>query len=48
MRGIKIAFVGICMGLLGITMQPNAHPIAVGCAFVGVVIAVIGCFLKDK
>ena len=48
MKGIKLAFVGVCVGLLGITMRPNAEPIAVACAFAGVVIAVVGCFVKDK
>ena len=48
MRGIKVAFVGVCLGLLGITMQPNAHPISVVCALVGVVVAIVGCFVKDK
>ena len=48
MKGIKVAFVGVCLGLLGITMQPNAEPIAVVCALVGVVVAIIGCFVKDK
>ena len=45
-KGITISYV--CVGLLGITMQPNAEPIAVACAFAGVVIAVVGCFVKDK
>lgn len=48
MKGIKVAFVGVCVGLLGITMQTNAHPISVVCALVGVVIAIIGCFVKDN
>jgi len=48
MKGIKVAFVGVCVGLLGITMQPNAHPISVVCALVGVIIAIIGCFVKEK
>ena len=48
MKGIKVAFVGVCLGLLGITMQPNAHPISVVCAIVGVVVAIVGCFVKDK
>lgn len=48
MKGLKIACIGICLGLLGIAMQPDASPIAVGCALVGVVVAVVGCFVKDK
>lgn len=48
MKGIKVAFVGVCVCLLGITMQANPEPIAVVCTFVGVVISVIGCFVKDK
>ena len=49
MKGIKVALVGICVGLLGISMINNATPpSAVICAFVGVVIAIIGCFVKEK
>ncbi len=48
MKGIKIALAGVCLGLLGIAMQPDAAPIAVCCALGGVVIAIIGCFVKDK
>lgn len=47
MKGIRIALVGVCLGLLGIAMQPNANPIAVGFALMGVVVAIIGCFAKD-
>ena len=48
MKGIKLAFVGVCLGLLGIAMQPDVSPIAVGCAFIGVVISIVGCFIKEK
>ena len=48
MKGIKLALVGVCVGLLGITMQPNAEPLSVLCALAGVIIAAIGCFAKDK
>ncbi|MBQ9148329.1 MAG: hypothetical protein IJX69_02055 [Oscillospiraceae bacterium] len=48
MKGIKLSFVGICVGLLGITMVTNAEPLSVICALAGVAISVIGCFVKDK
>ena len=48
MISLKLAAVGVCLGLLGIAMHPDASPVAVGCAFLGVVIATVGCFLKDK
>lgn len=48
MKGIKIVLVGVCLGLLGLAMQPNANPISVGCALAGVAVAIIGCFVKDK
>ena len=47
-KGIKLAFVGVCLGLLGITMQPDASLISVVCALIGVAVAVVGCFVKDK
>ena len=48
MKGIKIAIVGVSLGLLGIVMRPDASPIAVGCAILGVAVAIIGCFVKEK
>ncbi len=48
MKSIKLAAVGVCLGLLGIAMHPDASPIAVACALMGVVIATVGCFVKDK
>ena len=48
MKGVKLAFVGVCLGLLGITMQPDASLISVVCALIGVAVAVVGCFVKDK
>ena len=48
MKGMKIAIVGICLGLLGVAMQPDANLISVGCAFAGVLVAIIGCYLKDE
>ena len=48
MKGIRMALVGVCLGLLGIVMQPNVSPIAVGCALAGVAVSIIGCFVKEK
>lgn len=48
MKGVKLALVGVCLGLLGIAMQPDASPIAVYCALAGVIVSVVGCFLRDK
>lgn len=47
MNGIKIGIVGVCLGLLGITFSTN-NLLAYGCAAIGLVVAVIGCFIKDK
>ena len=48
MKGIKLALVGVCLCLLGITMQHNANPVVVAPALVGVTLAVVGCFIKEK
>lgn len=48
MKGLKLSFVGVCLGLLGIAMHNDAHPLAVGCAFIGVAVAIVGCFVKDQ
>ena len=47
MKGIKIGMLGICLGLLGISFTTN-NIIAISCTFVGVILAVIGLFIKDK
>lgn len=48
MKGIKLVFVGVCFGLLGIAMRPDVTPIAAGCALVGVIVAIVGYFVKDN
>ena len=47
MKGIKIGIVGVCLGLLGLAFSTN-NVLAYGCATFGLVIAIIGCFIKDK
>ena len=47
MKGIKIGIVGVCLGLLGIAFSTN-NDLSTGCATIGLVISIIGCFIKDK
>lgn len=47
MKGIKIGIVGVCLGLLGIAFSTN-NVLAIGCAAIGLVVSVIGCFIQDK
>ena len=47
MKGIKIGIVGVCLGLLGIAFSSN-NVLAYGCATIGLIVAIIGCFVKDK
>ena len=47
MKGIKIGIVGVCLCLLGVAFSTN-NVLAYGCATIGLVVAIIGCFTKDK
>ena len=47
MKGIKVGIVGVCVSLLGIAFSTN-NVLAYGCAAVGLALAVIGCFMKDR
>ena len=47
MKGIKLGIVGICLGLCGIAFATN-NIIAIGCTFIGMVLSIIGLFIKDK
>lgn len=47
MKGIKTGIVGICLGLLGIALSTN-NALAYGCATIGLLVAIAGCFIKDK
>ena len=47
MKGIKVGIVGVCVSLLGIAFSTN-NVLAYGCAVVGLALAVIGCFIKDR
>ena len=47
MKGIKVGIVGVCFSLLGIAFA-TSNALAYGCAAVGLALAVIGCFIKDR
>lgn len=47
MKGIKLGIVGVCFGLLGIAFSTNNF-LAYASATIGLIVAVIGCFTKDK
>lgn len=47
MKGIKIGIVGVCISLLGMALSTN-NAIAYGCAIIGLLISIIGCFIKEK
>ena len=47
MRGIKISIVGVCVSLLGIAYATNIF-IAVCGAYIGLLLSIIGCFVKEK
>lgn len=47
MRGIKIGIVGVCLSLMGIAFAMNNF-IAISAAAVGLLLSIVGCFVKDK
>ena len=47
MKSIKISIVGVCVSLLGIAFAMNNF-IAICGASIGLLLAVVGCFVKDK
>ena len=47
MKGIKIGVVGVCVSLLGIAFAMNNF-IAICGASIGLLLAFVGCFVKDK
>lgn len=47
MKGIKLGLVGVCFGLLGLSFGTN-NILAISCACFGLIISIIGCFLKDN
>lgn len=47
MKGIKLGILGVTIALLGIAFASN-NVLAIGCAAIGVVLAIIGYFWKDK
>ena len=46
MQGIKVGLLGISIGLLGIAFSTNNIIAMSGCA-IGVIISVVGYFVKD-
>ena len=47
MKGIKLGIFGITFCLLGLSIATN-NIYAASCAAIGVLLALIGCFLSDK
>lgn len=47
MKGIKVGIVGVCVSLVGIAFAMNNF-IAISAAFVGLLLSIVGCFIKDK
>ncbi len=47
MKGIKLGIVGICVSLLGIAIGMNNF-LAICGAFIGLLLSVACCFVKDK
>lgn len=47
MKGIKIGIVGVCVSLVGIAFTMNNF-IAISAAFAGLLLSIVGYFIKDK
>ena len=47
MKGIKIGIVGVCVSLVGIAFAMNNF-IAISAASVGLLISIVGWFVKEK
>ena len=47
MKGIKLGIVGVCFCLLGVAFSTN-NVLAYGSATIGLVVAIIGCSIKDS
>ena len=47
MKGIKIGIIGICVSLFGIAFAINNF-IAISAASIGLLLSIVGCFIKDK
>lgn len=47
MKGIKIGIIGICVSLFGIAFTMNNF-IAISAASIGLLLSIVGCFIKDK
>ena len=47
MKGIKVGIVGVCFSLLGIAFSTN-NVLAYGSAAIGLIVAIIACFIKDS
>ena len=47
MKGIKIGIVGVCVSLFGIALALN-NIFAICGGMIGLLLAIIGCVVKDK
>lgn len=47
MKGIKIGIVGVCVSLMGIALAMNNF-IAICAASAGLLLSIVGCFVKGK
>lgn len=47
MKGIKIGIIGVCVSLVGIAIAMNNF-IAICAACVGLLLSIVGSFIKDK
>ena len=45
MKGIKFGLVGVCVGILGLSLATN-NIFAVCGSLLGVALAIVGCFIK--
>ncbi len=44
---MKLGILGVCISLLGVTFQ-SGNQLAIGCAAVGSLLALVGCFTGEK
>lgn len=47
MKGIKLGFIGVCLGLFGLSFGTN-NVLPIDISFLGLIISIIGYFIKDN
>lgn len=47
MNGIKIGILGVCISFLGVAFATN-NIVTISAASVGLLLSIVGCFVKDK